>query len=49
MNAKSNEKGREFSKRLTTILNHGALNLAMALGYWISLMTLLTCTFYARK
>jgi SAM-dependent methyltransferase len=33
MNAKSNEKGREFSKRLTTILNHGALNLAMALGY----------------
>ena len=33
MNAKSNEKGREFSKRLTAILNHGALNLAMALGY----------------
>ena len=33
MNAKSSETGREFSKRLTTFLNHGALNLAMALGY----------------
>jgi len=33
MNANSIEKQREFSKRLTTILNCGALNLAMALGY----------------
>jgi ubiquinone/menaquinone biosynthesis C-methylase UbiE len=33
MNAKSNEKGKLFSQRLTAILNHGALNLAMALGY----------------
>jgi len=33
MNAISIENQREFSKRLTTILNCGALNLAMALGY----------------
>jgi len=33
MTVKSNEKKREFSERLTSILNHGALNLAMALGY----------------
>lgn len=33
MNVKSNEKEREFSKHLMTLLNHGALNLAMALGY----------------
>ena len=33
MNAISIEDQKEFSKRLTTILNCGALNLAMALGY----------------
>jgi hypothetical protein len=33
MNAKSEHKKTEFSKRLTAILNHGALNLAMAIGY----------------
>jgi ubiquinone/menaquinone biosynthesis C-methylase UbiE len=33
MDAKSIEKNNEFSKRMATILNHGALNLAMAIGY----------------
>jgi 2-polyprenyl-3-methyl-5-hydroxy-6-metoxy-1,4-benzoquinol methylase len=33
MNAKSEHKKTEFSERLTAILNHGALNLAMAIGY----------------
>lgn len=33
MNTGSTEKRTEFSKRLTAILNHGALNLAMAVGY----------------
>jgi len=33
MDAKSIEKKNEFSKRLATILNYGALNLAMAIGY----------------
>jgi hypothetical protein len=33
MNAKSEHRKTEFSKRLTAILSHGALNLAMAIGY----------------
>lgn len=33
MNTTSEEKKASFSKRLTAILNHGALNLAMAIGY----------------
>lgn len=33
MTVTSNEKKRDFSERLTATLNHGALNLAMALGY----------------
>jgi ubiquinone/menaquinone biosynthesis C-methylase UbiE len=33
MGRKSMEKNREFSKRMATILNCGALNLAMAIGY----------------
>jgi len=33
MNTTSEEKKTAFSKRLTAILNHGALNLAMAIGY----------------
>jgi ubiquinone/menaquinone biosynthesis C-methylase UbiE len=33
MNANSVEKQRKFSKRLTAILNDGALNLALAIGY----------------
>ena len=33
MDAKSTEKKSEFSERLSTILNYGALNLAMGIGY----------------
>ena len=33
MDAESIEKKREFSERMAMILNHGALNLAMAIGY----------------
>jgi ubiquinone/menaquinone biosynthesis C-methylase UbiE len=33
MNSKANGKREPFSERLTTILNFGALNLAMGLGY----------------
>jgi ubiquinone/menaquinone biosynthesis C-methylase UbiE len=41
MNTTSEEKKTAFSKRLTAILNHGALNLAMAIGYRTRLFDLM--------